>query len=191
MLRGRSKLFWALVALAVACVAFYLPSLVAYRYTAASQNGGFLSHPWRSWSFLVAALTVPGESQLKTSGAAFQRADQLYAGSQLEVVAARLLYLTPDEPYTFAVLLDDTADADLPPALRRTTDKAAGWRVTITPPFRFVWQIEGRWRANDHELVIAMLDYRSGDVLWDIRGKLQDGRDPATLVSASNVGRVL
>lgn len=179
MLRGRSKLFWALVALAVAAVVFYLPSLVAYRYTATSQNAGFLSHPWRSWSFLVAALTVPGDSQLKTSGAAFQRADQLFQGGDFEVIAARLLYLTPGEPYAFSPLPDDADDADLPDALRSLSADPSRWQVTIVPPFRFVWQIEGRLRSGDRELVIAMLDYRSGDVLWDIRGELKDGDDRA------------
>jgi len=163
VLRGRSKLFWALVALVAALVVFYLPSLVAYRYTAGSQNASFLTHPWRSWRFLVAGLTVPGDSRLKTSGAAYQEADRLFRGSELEVVAARLLYLDPGDAYTFEPLPADADRSGLPADL----DQA-----TIVPPFRFVWQIEGRVRRSGQDLVIAMLDYRSGDVLWDVREEL-------------------
>lgn len=163
MLRGRSKLFWALVALVAALVVFYLPSLVAYRYTAGSQNASFLTHPWRSWRFLVAGLTVPGDSRLKTSGAAYQEADRLFRGSEFEVVAARLLYLDPGDAYTFEPLPADADRSGLPADL----DQA-----TIVPPFRFVWQIEGRVRRSSQDLVIAMLDYRSGDALWDVREEL-------------------
>jgi hypothetical protein len=171
MLRGRSRLFWALVALAAAVVVFYLPSLVAYRYTAASQSASFLTHPWRSWPFLFAAFTVPGDSQLKTSGAAFQRADEMFRGGGVEVDAARLLYLPVGRRYVFDVILgepkgtaaDDLRSAAAPPA-----------EAAITPPFRFVWQIEGRVpkMAGDTPLVVAMLDYRSGQALFDIRGEL-------------------
>jgi hypothetical protein len=164
MLRGRSKLFWALVALVAVLVVFYLPSLVAYRYTAGSQNASFLTHPWRSWRFLVAGLTVPGDSRLKTSGAAYQEADQLFRGSDFEVVAARLLYLNPGDAHTFEPLPDGADLSGLPAGL----DQAA----TIVPPFRFVWQIEGTVRRSGQDLIIAMLDYRSGDVLWDVREEL-------------------
>ena len=33
-----------------------LPALVAYRYTSPVQRGEFVSHPWRGWSFIAAAL---------------------------------------------------------------------------------------------------------------------------------------
>lgn len=167
MLRGRSKLFWVLVALVTALAVFYLPSLVAYRYTAASQNAGFLTHPWRSWSFLVAALTVPGDSQLKTSGAAYGSADKLFRGSDFQVVAARLLYLKPGRPYIFAPLSPDADRSVVPAELRDETAR-------VVPPFRFVWQIDGKTRGGEQDLIIAMLDYRSGDALWVIREELPE-----------------
>jgi len=176
VLRGRSRLFWALVALAAAIVVFYLPSLVAYRYTAAAQNTTFLTRPWRSWQFLVAAFTVPGDSQLKTSGAAFQAADALFDDSGVNVDAARLLYLTPGRPYTFDILLEepDTSDGG-----RDRTGTLPSLTITIVPPFRFVWQIEGTVPrlAGETRMVVAMLDYRSGRVLWDVRDDM-----PETLV---------
>jgi hypothetical protein len=171
MLRGRSKLFWALVALALAIVVFYLPSLVAYRYTADAQNSSYLSHPWRSWRFVVAALTVPGDSQLKTSGTAFRAADEHFDRTEVDVVAAQLLYLPVDEPYTFTPLVGDGSGGDGVPDGDATLLAALEQPVTIVPPFRFVWQIEGFYgRGEDApETVVAMIDYRSGKVLWDVR----------------------
>jgi hypothetical protein len=173
VLRGRSRLFWAVVALALAVVVFYLPSLVAYRYTADAQRTSYLTHPWRSWSFVVAALTVPGDSQLKTSGAAFRRADETYHGTQVDVVAAQLLQLPVGEPYTFVPLIGDGSGGDGTPVAPSDAALVATLRkpVTIVPAFRFVWQIEGFYGrgASAPETIVAMLDYRSGRLLWDIR----------------------
>jgi hypothetical protein len=171
MLRGRSKLFWALVALAVAVVVFYLPSLVAYRYTADAQSSSYLTHPWRSWRFVVAALTVPGDSQLKTSGTAFRDADEYFDRTNVDVVAAQLLYLPVDEPYTFTPLIDAGDDETTAAQSDAAVIAALADPATIVPPFRFVWQIEGFYgRGGDApETIVAMIDYRSGEVLWDIR----------------------
>jgi len=173
VLRGRSKLFWALIALAAAVVVFYLPSLVAYRYTASAQNTQFLTHPWRSWQFLVAAFTVPGDSQLKTSGAAFQAADALFEDTGVNVDAARLLYLRPGEPYSFYILLEepDTSDGG-----RDRTAALPSLEVTVVPSFRFVWQIEGTVPrlAGETRVVVAVLDYRSGRTLWNIRDDMPE-----------------
>ena len=82
--RNRNKRFWIVLIAVVVLVGFYLPSLVAFRYTAAPQNTGFLTHPWRSWSFIVTALTVPGDSRLKTSGNALRAADSRFNGSSID-----------------------------------------------------------------------------------------------------------
>jgi hypothetical protein len=173
MLRGRSKLFWALVALAAAIVVFYLPSLVAYRYTADAQNSSYLTHPWRSWRFVVAALTVPGDSALKTSGTAFRAADEYFDRTEVDVVAAQLLYLPVGEPYTFTPLIGDGSGGDGVPVPESDAALLAAFQepVTIVPPFRFVWQIEGFYGRGDDapETIVAMIDYRSGEILWDVR----------------------
>ena len=89
-----------LVAVAVVLV-FYLPSLVAFRYTAATQSTGFLTHPWRSWSFIATALTVPGDSRLKTSGIALRAPTRASAARPIDPHEVRLLFLPEGKPYTF------------------------------------------------------------------------------------------
>jgi len=177
VLRGRSKLFWISMALVLAIIVFYLPSLVAYRYTADAQNQTFLTHPWRSWRFVVSALTVPGDSQLKTSGAAFRAADEVYKDSEVDVVAAQLLYLPVGKPYTFTPLIDDNSDEGPASAQREEVVTALSEPATIEPTFRFVWQIEGYYGrgVGAPEAIVAMLDYRSGSLLWDIRDVVDGG----------------
>ncbi len=157
MFRNRTKRFWVILIVVVAGFVFYLPSLVAFHYTASTQRTGFLIRPWRSWSFAWAALTVPADSKLKTSGEALRRADALFAGSQVDPHAVRLLFLDEGDPYTF-------------------THEAGGNKVstTITPPGRFVWQVTGSvdTGAGSSDTVVALLDYESGKVLYDVRHDL-------------------
>lgn len=160
MFRSRSRAFWVLVIVVVAVIVFYLPSLVAYRYTAASQSRSFLTHPWRSWDFIYTALTVPGDSQLKTSGQALRRATSLFAGSGVDPREVRLLFLPQGKPYTF-------------------THEVGGRQVTttITPPYRFVWQVTGTIDTLDPNkpTIVALLDYHTGDVLYDVRNDVPGG----------------
>jgi hypothetical protein len=167
--RNRNKRFWIVLIAAVALVAFYLPSLVAFRYTAAPQNTSFLSHPWRSWSFMATALTVPGDSRLKTSGNALRAADSRFKGSAIDPHQARLLFLPAGRPYTFTHQLGD-----------RTVT------TTITPPYRFVWQVSGHVDGvNGPDTVVALLDYRTGRVLYDVRRDLPQGAGTTEPVSPS------
>lgn len=157
MFKQHGKRFWASVALAAAIVVFYFPSLLAYRYTADSQSGGFLTHPWRSWDFLFTALTVPSDSRLKTSGTAMRKAEELFDKSKVGVVQVRLLFLPAHRSYTFTQRL----------GARVITTR-------ITPPYRFVWQVEGTVHviSGSPLLVVMLLDYRSGAVLYDIASDL-------------------
>jgi len=145
--------FWVAVVLLVLACAFYLPSLVAYRYTGDAQNAGFLNHPWRSWSFIFSVLTVPGDSKLKTSGTAFRKAEELFDGTSVDVLQVRLLFLSAGERYSF-------------------TQELSGRRLTtsIVPPYRFVWEVDGEVTdvTGRQRLVVMLLDYRSGAVLYDI-----------------------
>jgi hypothetical protein len=159
---GKSKRFWITLGVCALVFLFYFPSLVAYRYTASSQNTDFLTHPWRSWGFAFAAFTVAGDSRLKTSGAAFRNAEQVFAGSQVRVEEARLLYLPGGATYTFTQPIDGRL-------LQRE----------ITPPYRFVWQIEGRVRTpadsspdEQAKVIVGLFDYRSGRLLYDVRQDL-------------------
>ncbi len=160
MFRSRSRAFWVLVIVVVAAIVFYLPSLVAFRYTAASQNRSFLTHPWRSWAFIYTALTVPGDSQLKTSGQALRSAISLFAGSGVDPHEVRLLFLPKGKPYTFT---HDVGSQSV--------------TTTITPPYRFVWQVSGSIDKPDpnQTTIVAMLDYHSGEVLYDVRDDIPGG----------------
>jgi hypothetical protein len=151
--KKHGKRFWATVALVAAIVVFYFPSLLAYRYTAGAQSGGFLTHPWRSWDFLFTALTVPSDSRLKTSGAAERKAEELFDPTQVGVVQVRLLFLPAHVPYSFT---------------QKLGSRTVGTR--ITPPYRFVWQVDGTVHAltGSPVRIVMMLDYRSGTVLYDI-----------------------
>jgi len=170
LFRNRHKRFWIILIAVVAAVVFYLPSLVAFRYTAAAQSTGFLTHPWRSWSFMATALTVPGDSHLKTSGIALRSADARFSGTTIDPREVRLLFLPEGKPYTFTHRLG-----------RRTLT------TTITPPYRFVWQVSGHIDAvKGSNTVVALLDYRSGRVLYDVRSDLPanlGGTQPASSLS--------
>ena len=175
LFRNRQKRFWVLLIVVVAVVVFYLPSLVAFRYTAASQSTGFLTHPWRSWSFVVTALTVPGDSRLKTSGNALRTADSRFRGSAIDPHEVRLLFLPEGKTYTFTHPLGG-----------RTVT------TTITPPYRFVWQVSGHIDTlNGPDTIVALLDYRTGKLLYDVRHDLtpsQGATEPAAPSAAPSPG---
>ena len=159
LFRNRNRRFWIIVILVAVVAVFYLPSLVAFRYTAAAQNTGFLTHPWRSWSFIVTALTVPGDSKLKTSGIALRAADRRFRGSSIDPHEVRLLFLPEGKPYTFTHTI----------GARTVT-------TTITPPYRFVWQVSGHIdTVGGPDTVVALLDYRTGKLLYDVRRDLPQG----------------
>ena len=169
LFRNRTRRFWFTVVIVTVLIALYLPSLVAFRYTASPQSVSFLTHPWRSWSFIYTALTVPGDSQLKTSGIALRHADAMFKGSQVDPSEVRLLFLPTGEPYTFTHTIGP-----------RTVT------TTVTPPYRFVWQVTGHVEGYEGtDTVVALLDYRTGEVLYDVRDDLEGASSPAPVASPS------
>jgi len=162
-MRSPSKLLIAVVVGLVALVVLLLPALVAYRYTAPAQRTGFVTRPWRGWSFALAALRVPGDAELKTSGMALRKADWLFKGTAVDPLEVQLLFVPQDQPYTFA-------------------HEIAGREVTttVTPSYRFIWQVDGTVDtiSESDEMLVALLDYETGDVLYDVR----DDLTPAELV---------
>jgi len=155
--KKHGKRFWVSLALVAAIVVFYFPSLLAYRYTAGTQSTSFLTHPWRSWEFLFTALTVPSDSRLKTSGAAMRKAEELFDKSQVAVTQVRLLFLPARLPYTFAQRVG-----------------ARDLTTHIKPPYKFVWQVQGAVHSvsGSPVLIVMLLDYRSGAVLYNISSDL-------------------
>jgi hypothetical protein len=140
-----------------AVVVFLFPAFVAFRYTAPGQRVDFLRHPWRGWSFAVAAVGVPGNSDLKTSGMALRKADWAFKGTSVDPREVQLLYVPANAPYTFAHRIDG-----------RTVTS------TITPTYKFVWQVQGAVAtvSESEDIVVGMLDYRNGNLLYDIRDDL-------------------
>jgi hypothetical protein len=141
-----------------AAVIFLLPAFVAFRYTAPEQRGQFATHPWRGWSFAGAALAVPTDSELKTSGMALRKADWLFKGTVVDPREVQLLFVPQDKPYTFTHAV----------AGRSTT-------TAITPHYRFIWQVTGAIDTiSDRSLtVLALMDYETGRMLYDVRDDLR------------------
>ena len=161
MFRNQSKRFWIILIACVTVFVFYFPSLVAFRYTAPPQNVTFLYQPWKSWSFAYTALTVPGDAELKTSGEALRTAEKVWPEPQFNAREVRVLFLDEGRPYPF-------------------THDVLGNEVetTITPTYDFVWQVRGTIGRDDTDTVLGLLDYRTGDVVYDVRDDL--GGPPAT-----------
>jgi hypothetical protein len=147
-----------LVTLAVAAVViFLLPAFVAFRYTAPSQRMDFVRQPWRGWAFALAAIRVPGNSSLKTSGMALRKADWSFKGTSVDPREVQLLYIPAGVSYTFTHRIDG-----------RTVTSS------ITPTYKFVWQVQGAVDpiSESDDIIVGMLDYRTGHLLYDIRDDL-------------------
>jgi hypothetical protein len=156
--RNRKLIAAGLVVMVV--VVALLPALVAYRYTSPVQRGDFVTQPWKGWSFVAAALRVPGDSELKTSGEALRKADWLFKGTAVDPREVQLLFVTADEPYDF-------------------TQELGGRTVTaeVTPSYRFIWEVRGTvpaagQAAESGSVVVALLDYQTGRLLYDVRRDL-------------------
>ena len=126
MIRFRDKRFLAVAIVVAALVVFVLPAFVAFRYTAPEQRGQFLTKPWRGWGFAYAALAVPGNAELKTSGMALRKADWLFKGTAVDPREVQLLFVKRKQPYTFTHHIDG-----------RTLTS------TVVPSYRFIWQVQG------------------------------------------------
>jgi hypothetical protein len=157
----RNTRLWVIAAVVVVLVVALLPALVAYRYTSPDQRGDFVSHPWLGWSFIAAALRVPGDSELKTSGDALRKSEWLFRRTVVDPQEVQLLFVDAGEPYAFA-------------------QEIAGFRAgaEVTPKYRFIWEVRGTVPtgpgagATREAAVVALLDYETGRLLYDVREDL-------------------
>jgi hypothetical protein len=163
LIRFASKKSVVAAIVIAALVVFLVPAFVAYRYTAPLQRGQFVTHPWRGWAFAWAALAVPGNAELKTSGMALRKADWLFKGTAVDPREVQLLYVPKDRPYTFTNAIDG----------RTVTN-------TVVPRYRFIWQVQGvvDTVSKRSDTIVALFDYATGGVLYDVRDDLR----PADLV---------
>ncbi len=157
MIRLRSKRFLVVAAVIAAIAVFLLPAFVAFRYTAPSQRGDFVRRPWRGWSFAYAALAVPGDAELKTSGMALRKADWVFKGTVVDPREVQLVFVPEGQPYRFSHSIDG----------REVTS-------SVVPGYRFIWQVQGAIDTISErtDTVVAMLDYATGRVLYDVRDDL-------------------
>ncbi len=167
MIRFRDKRFLAVAIVVAALIVFALPAFVAFRYTAPEQRGQFVTHPWRGWSFVYAALAVPSNAKLKTSGMALRKADWLFKGTAVDPREVQLLYVKRKQPYTFRHAI----------AGREVTN-------TVVPSYRFIWQVQGVTDtvSGSSDTIVTLLDYNTGRVLYDVR----DDLTPAELSSPTD-----
>jgi hypothetical protein len=165
MVKKRTRRFWIVVVLIGALLVALLPALIAFRYTAASQRMEFVKEPWRGWSFAIAALAVPPNAKLKTSGQALRRAVAIYRGSVVDPREIQLLFVPSHTPYRFTHSLGS-----------RTVTS------TVVPTYRFIWQVEGRVDTipNSGNVIVGLLDYNSGALLYDARKDLPAKLDTPT-----------
>jgi hypothetical protein len=159
--RRRNTRLWVVAAIVVVLVVALLPALVAYRYTSPEQRDEFVSHPWRGWSFVLAALAVPGDSALKTSGDALRKADWIFSDTGIDPTEVQLLFVTAGRPYDFS-------------------QQVAGQNAEakVTPTYRFIWEVRGTVPSGPEQgadraaAVVALFDYETGRVLYDVRRDL-------------------
>jgi hypothetical protein len=163
LIRFASKKSLVAVIVVAALIVFLVPAFVAYRYTAPSERGQFVTHPWRGWGFAWAALAVPGNAELKTSGMALRKADWLFKGTAVDPREVQLLFVPKGKPYTFTNAIDG----------RTVTN-------TVVPRYRYIWQVQGvvDTVSRRSDTTVALLDYATGAVLYDVRDDLR----PADLV---------
>ena len=158
MIRFRSKKFLAAVAVIVVLVVFALPAFVAYRYTAPEQRSEFITHPWRGWAFVYAALAVPGDAELKTSGMALRKSDWMFRGTVVDPREVQLLFVPQSRAYIFTHAIDGR------------------WVTSaVVPSYRFIWQVQGAIDtiSGRTDTIVALLDYDTGRVLYDVRDSLR------------------
>jgi hypothetical protein len=157
LIRLRSKRFLVVAAVIAALAVFLLPAFVAFRYTAPSQRGDFVRRPWRGWSFAYAALAVPGDAELKTSGMALRKADWVFKGTVVDPREVQLVFVPEGKPYRFTHSIDG----------REVTSSAV-------PSYRFIWQVQGAIETISERIdtIVALLDYDTGRVLYNVRDDL-------------------
>ncbi|MCZ7664147.1 MAG: hypothetical protein M5U22_14995 [Thermoleophilia bacterium] len=127
-----------------------LPMPIAERYTSPTQDGQYLTHPVRSFRFVVAAARVSTSATLNTSGEALARAKEVFAGSDHRPTKVELLFFPSGDHavYSFTTLNGNV--------------------LTITEAPQFVWEVwgvspgSGATASSD---VIGLLDYETGEML--------------------------
>jgi hypothetical protein len=146
-MRGRSSLFWAVLAVLVAGVLFYGPAYLAREATAASGPVDFLARPQEGWRFLFEVVPAIDDARAGSPGAARALATRSFRGSSVQPVRVELLYL-PDR------------------VLARAGRKGTrGIEANAT----LVWKVTGRTRPGGRLRLVGLIDFRTGELVYDVR----------------------
>ena len=137
-----------------AAIAIWVPSLIASNYSdGPGGSDDVLGHPITGWKFVADAVTASRGARLGSrDGALAVARDQIWTGPPARAVDVELVWTR--EP--FAVPVPDGGTAP-PPS-----------RAVARPASAFSWVVVGRVRGGPRQM-IGLLDYRSGQVVWNIR----------------------
>ena len=88
---------------------------------------------------------------------ALRKADWVYKGTAVDPREVQLLYVSKRKPYTITHSIDG-----------RTVTS------TVVPNYRFIWQVQGAIDTVSErgDTVVALLDYDTGRLLYDVRDDL-------------------
>lgn len=161
--RARTGLLqWATI-LALLAAIFFAPALVAWSVTAKAEPVRFLQRPWHGWAFAATVLRASVSAEAASPGAALSRAERAWSGTArgsgaVEPVEVQLLYL---------------------PGASRARFEAVDARGNMRPVTKgssrpLVWLVLGRPAGHTAVGVIGLLDFESGDVIWDTRTSSKD-----------------
>ncbi len=152
-MRAPRRRVLGIVAVGIAVVAMWVPSLVATRFTSDVQHIDFLTRPDRGWRFLYDAIRTTRHAVLGTEGAARGRAERFWwPPSRVHIERVELVYLV--RPVTVPTVSGGR--------------QASVHDRTVRPRSRFTWFVYGRI-GNRPRQVVGLMDLHSGRVFWDIR----------------------
>lgn len=142
----------------VACVTAVTPVGIAMTVTAPSEPVRFLTRPWMGWRFTGSVVTASIGGHATSPGAALRLAHRAFRqsipGDATTPIPTfvELVYVPRGEEYRFE-------------AFTRTGDS----RVQMHPGHELVWQVVGRYPGSNGQGVVGLIDYSTGDLVWDVR----------------------
>jgi hypothetical protein len=145
-MRGRSSLFWAVLAAAIAGALVYGPAYLADRATAGGPVS-FMARPQDGWRFVAAVVPAIGDARAPSAESAARIAIRAFAGSSVRPTEVGLLFL-PDGRFVAGSGKD---------------------RHTVTAKRTLVWKVAGRTRPGGAVRTVALIDFESGRLVYDVR----------------------
>jgi hypothetical protein len=143
----RRKILVAVGALA-ALLIIWIPSFVAQRYSLEARPTDFLVRPDKGWQFLYQSVRLSRDAKLGSGASAEERATEVWGrrASSVRLVYVEGPFIVPVPPGGF------------PPRRGRLA----------RPRGPLAWVVTGSVREDVRQM-IGLMDYSSGQVLWDIR----------------------